>query len=133
MFDRIRSAQLEDDKLLKKREMIQNGTTENFSIDGNGYLRFQNRLCIPNNSELKELILQEAHNSLFAFHPGDKFVIVIFDDILIYSRDESEHGEHLITVLQTLRDKQLYAKFSKSEFWLKEVGFLGYNVSDAGI
>ncbi|XP_040935920.1 uncharacterized protein [Gossypium hirsutum] len=71
MFDRIRSAQLEDDKLLKKREMIQNGTTENFSIDGNGCLRFQNRLCIPDNSELKELILREAHNSLFAFHPGE--------------------------------------------------------------
>ncbi|KAA3470011.1 DNA/RNA polymerases superfamily protein [Gossypium australe] len=50
----------------------------------------------------------------------DKFVVIFIDDILIYSRDESEHAEHLRTVLQTLRDKQLYAKFSKSEFWLRE-------------
>ncbi|KAA3478057.1 DNA/RNA polymerases superfamily protein [Gossypium australe] len=59
----------------------------------------------------------------------DKFVVVFIDDILIYSRDENEHAEHLRTVLQILRDKQLYAKFSKSEFWLKEVGFLGHIVS----
>ncbi|KAG8483077.1 hypothetical protein CXB51_022062 [Gossypium anomalum] len=59
----------------------------------------------------------------------DKFVVAFVDDILIYSRDESEHAEHLRVVLQTLRDKQLYAKFSKSEFWLKEVRFLGNIVS----
>ncbi|KAA3484319.1 Transposon Ty3-I Gag-Pol polyprotein [Gossypium australe] len=53
----------------------------------------------------------------------DKFVVVFIDDILIYSRDESEHAEHLRTVLQILRENQLYAKFRKSEFWLKEVGF----------
>ena len=50
--------------------------------------------------------------------------MVFIDDILIYSRDEAEHTKHLKTILQTLRDKQLYAKFSKSEFWLREVGFL---------
>ncbi|KAG8487764.1 hypothetical protein CXB51_018053 [Gossypium anomalum] len=70
MFDQIRSAQLKDNKLLKKREMVQNGTTENFSIDGCGCLRFQNRICIPNTSELKKLILREAHDSSFAMHPG---------------------------------------------------------------
>ncbi|KAA3480408.1 DNA/RNA polymerases superfamily protein [Gossypium australe] len=48
----------------------------------------------------------------------DKFVVVFINDILIYSQDESDHAEHLRIVLQTLRDKQLYAKFSKSEFWL---------------
>ncbi|KAG8474927.1 hypothetical protein CXB51_031636 [Gossypium anomalum] len=52
----------------------------------------------------------------------DKFVVVFIDDILIYSHDKTDH---LRTVLQTLRDNQLYAKFSKSEFWLREVGFLG--------
>ncbi|KAA3480938.1 DNA/RNA polymerases superfamily protein [Gossypium australe] len=57
----------------------------------------------------------------------DKFVVVFIDDILIYSWDESEHAEHLRTVLQTLRDKQLYAKFSK------KVGFLGHIVSGDGI
>ncbi|KAG8496459.1 hypothetical protein CXB51_007559 [Gossypium anomalum] len=63
----------------------------------------------------------------------DKFVVVFIDDILIYSKDDTEHAEHLRIVLQTLRDKQLYAKFSKSEFWLQEVGFLGHIVSGDGI
>jgi len=52
-------------------------------------------------------------------------VVVFIDDILIYSYDEIEHAEHLRLMLQTLRDKQLYAKFSKCEFWLSEVSFLG--------
>lgn len=59
----------------------------------------------------------------------DKFVVVFINDILIYSCDEREHAEHLRVVLQTLRDKRLYAKFSKSEFWLKEIGFLRHIVS----
>ncbi|KAA3469673.1 DNA/RNA polymerases superfamily protein [Gossypium australe] len=59
--------------------------------------------------------------------------LVFIDDILIYSRDENDHAKHLRTVLQILRDNQLYAKFSKSEFWLKEVGFLGHIVSGDGI
>ncbi|KAG8474947.1 hypothetical protein CXB51_031657 [Gossypium anomalum] len=63
----------------------------------------------------------------------DKFVVVFIDDILIYSKDDTEHAEHLRIVLQTLRDKQLYAKFSKSEFWLREVGFLGHIISGDGI
>ena len=63
----------------------------------------------------------------------DRFVVVFIDDILIYSKDETEHAEHLRIVLKTLRDKQLYAKFSKSEFWLWEVGFLGHIVSGDGI
>ncbi|KAG8473009.1 hypothetical protein CXB51_034924 [Gossypium anomalum] len=63
----------------------------------------------------------------------DKFVVVFIDNILIYSKDETEHAEHLRIVLQTLRNKQLYAKFSKSEFWLREVGFLGHIVSGDGI
>ncbi|KAA3474050.1 DNA/RNA polymerases superfamily protein [Gossypium australe] len=63
----------------------------------------------------------------------DKFVVAFIDDILIYSRDENEHAKHLSMVLQILRDKQLYAKFSRSEFWLKKVGFLGHIVSGDGI
>ena len=46
----------------------------------------------------------------------DRFVVVFIDDILIYSKDQVEHTEHLRIVLQTLREKQLYAKLSKSEF-----------------
>ncbi|KAL0556632.1 hypothetical protein IC582_005146 [Cucumis melo] len=63
----------------------------------------------------------------------DTFVIVFIDDILIYSKTEAEHGEHLCMVLQTLRDNKLYAKFSKCEFWLKQVSFLGHVVSKAGV
>ena len=58
---------------------------------------------------------------------------MFIDDILIYSKDKTEHAKHLRIVLQTLREKQLYAKFSKSEFWLQEVGFLGHIVSGDGI
>ena len=55
----------------------------------------------------------------------DKFVVVFIDDILIYYKSEEEHELHLRTILGTLREHQLYAKFSKCEFWLQEVGFLG--------
>jgi hypothetical protein len=56
----------------------------------------------------------------------DKSVVVFIDDILVYSKTEEEHAEHLRLVLGTLREHQLYAKFSKCEFWLKEVEFLGH-------
>src|SRR3954463_4316491 len=63
----------------------------------------------------------------------DQFVVVFVDDILIYSASEREHEDHLRTVLQLLRDHRLYAKFSKCEFWLTEVKFLGHVVSSDGI
>ena len=59
----------------------------------------------------------------------DRFVVVFIDDILVYSETEAKHDEHLCTVLQVLREKELYAKFSKCEFWLREVTFLGHVVS----
>jgi hypothetical protein len=62
-----------------------------------------------------------------------RFVVVFIDDILIYSRSESDHEQHLRLVLQKLRDNQLYAKFSKCEFWIDEVPFLGYIISNGGI
>ena len=55
----------------------------------------------------------------------DKFVVVFIDNILVYSKNEEEHKEHLRLVLEKLREHQLYAKFSKCEFWLKQVGFRG--------
>ncbi|XP_042059685.1 uncharacterized protein LOC121804234 [Salvia splendens] len=68
------------------------------------------------------------------FHPYlDKFVLVFIDDVLIYSRNRSEHAEHLRTILETLRTERLYAKFSKCEFWLNEVNFLGHIVTAEGI
>ncbi|WVZ73577.1 hypothetical protein U9M48_021865, partial [Paspalum notatum var. saurae] len=63
----------------------------------------------------------------------DKFVVVFIDDILIYSKTEEEHEEHLRLVLQKLREHKLYAKLSKCEFWLDQVPFLGYIVSKGGI
>ena len=63
----------------------------------------------------------------------DQFVVVFIDDILVYSKDAQEHEQHLKLVLQTLREKKLYAKLSKCEFWLKEVSFLGHIVSVEGI
>ena len=63
----------------------------------------------------------------------DQFVVVFIDDILVYSRDEQEHEQHLKIVLQTLREKKLYAKLSKCDFWLKEVSFLGHIMSGEGI
>ena len=68
------------------------------------------------------------------FHPYlDQFVIVFIDDILVYSKNVDEHAMHLRIVLQTLRDRELYVKFSKCEFWLNEVVFLGHVISRAGI
>ena len=63
----------------------------------------------------------------------DNFVVVFIDDILIYSKNEEEHAEHLRIVLPRLREHKLYAKFSKCDFWLKEVQFLGHIISEAGI
>ena len=63
----------------------------------------------------------------------DLFVIVFIDDILIYSRSEEEQASHLRVVLQTLMDRQLFTKFSKCEFWLQSVAFLGHIVSSEGI
>ncbi|KAL4342288.1 hypothetical protein GQ457_08G015990 [Hibiscus cannabinus] len=63
----------------------------------------------------------------------DKFMVVFIDDILIYSRNKDDHAEHLRIVLQTLRECQLYAKFSKCELWLSEVAFLGHVISAKGI
>jgi hypothetical protein len=63
----------------------------------------------------------------------DKFVVVFIDDILVYSKNEYEHIEHLHIVLQRLRDHRLYAKLSKYDFWLREIKFLGHTISQDGV
>jgi hypothetical protein len=62
----------------------------------------------------------------------DKFIVVFIDDILIFSKMEEEHEKHLRLVLEKLRSNQLYAKFSKCEFWLTKVSFLGHVIRVGG-
>ena len=63
----------------------------------------------------------------------DRFIIVFIDDILVYSGNPEEHSEYLRIVLQTLRERQLYAKLSKCQFWLDRVTFLGHVISAEGV
>ncbi|GJY65263.1 putative reverse transcriptase domain-containing protein [Tanacetum coccineum] len=63
----------------------------------------------------------------------DKFVIVFIDDILIYSKNEKEHEEHLKAILGLLKEEKLYAKFSKCDFWIPKVQFLGHVIDSQGI
>jgi hypothetical protein len=71
-------------------------------------------------------------NTVFMEELG-KFVVVFIEDVLVFSKSRKEHEKHLHIVLQQLCDHQLYAKFSKCEFWLTEVQFLGHMVSSEGI
>jgi hypothetical protein len=63
----------------------------------------------------------------------EKFIVVFIDDILVYSRSEEEHEEHLHLALQKLGEHRLYTKLSKCEFWMKQVAFLGHVISKGGI
>jgi hypothetical protein len=76
-------------------------------------------------ADLPDLVTSQKCYSLF--------VVVFIDDILIYSKSTEDHEEHLRVMLQRLRDHQLYAKFSKCEFWINEASFWGHEISSEGI
>ena len=78
------------------------------------------------------VVFMDLMNSIFQPYL-DQFVIVFIDDILIYSGSKEDHEEHLRVVLQILRENQLYAKFSKCQFWLDSVAFLGHVISVEGV
>ncbi|XP_073019298.1 uncharacterized mitochondrial protein AtMg00860-like [Primulina eburnea] len=63
----------------------------------------------------------------------DQFIIVVIDDIMIYSRRKEEHSQHLKTTLKILQDRKLFDNFSKCKFWLERVAFLGHIISKDGV
>ena len=71
-------------------------------------------------------------NFIFNAYTND-FVLVYLDDILVFSKNKEDHAKHLRLVLDKLREQQFYAKFSKCEFWLDEVLYLGHIISAKGI
>ncbi|GJU50247.1 putative reverse transcriptase domain-containing protein [Tanacetum coccineum] len=98
-------------------------------------ITIRNRYPLPRIDDLfdqLQAVFMDLMNRIF--HEFlDKFVIVFIDDILVFSKSKEEHEDHLRTVLQILRQEKLYAKFSKCEFWLSRVAFLGHIVSSEGI
>jgi hypothetical protein len=94
--------------------------------------RHHEYLVVPFGLTNAPVIFMNLMNKIFMPYL-DKFVIVFIDDMLIYSKEKEEHAKHLRIALQILREHQLYAKFSKCEFWLDQVEFLGHVISKEGI
>ena len=94
-----------------------------------GYYEF---LVMPFGLTNAPAIFMDLMNRIFMPYL-DQFVIVFFDDILVYSASKEEHKDHLRKVLQVLRKNQLYAKLSKYEFWSDHISFLGHIISGAGV
>ncbi|GJW77737.1 putative reverse transcriptase domain-containing protein [Tanacetum coccineum] len=94
----------------------------------------KNRYPLPRIDDLFDQLQGSQFFSKIDLRPYlDKFVIVFIDDILIYSKTQEEHVEHLRLVLKLLKKEKLYAKFSMCEFWLREVQFLGHVINGNGI
>jgi hypothetical protein len=71
LIEQIRTAQLSDNEITRSREEVEKGVQSDFHVTGDGMLKFRNRVCIPNDTELKRVILLEAHQSLYTIHPGN--------------------------------------------------------------
>ncbi|GJV48563.1 putative reverse transcriptase domain-containing protein [Tanacetum coccineum] len=83
--------------------------------------------------DIPRMDFRKRYTDTMSFELCLLFVIVFIDDILIYSRNEKEHEEHLKTILELLKKEELYAKFSKCEFWINTVKFLGHVIDSRGI
>ncbi|GKA18487.1 putative reverse transcriptase domain-containing protein, partial [Tanacetum coccineum] len=97
-------------------------------------LTIKNRYPLPRIDDLFDRLQGSQYFSKIDLRPYlDKFVIVFIDDILIYFKTREEHEMHLRLVLELLKKEKLYAKFSKCEFWVREVQFLGHVINGDGI
>ncbi|GJR49007.1 putative reverse transcriptase domain-containing protein [Tanacetum coccineum] len=100
-----------------------------------------NKLTVKNRYPLPKLryLYYQLQGSIDQYESGDckqsldQFRIVFIDDILIYSKNKQEHKEHLKLILELLKKSELYAKFSKCEFWISKVQFLSYVIDSQGI
>ncbi|GKB49392.1 putative reverse transcriptase domain-containing protein [Tanacetum coccineum] len=82
---------------------------------------------------IAQRLMDQCENPILCKPYLDKFVIVFIDDILIYSRNKEEHANHLRIILELLKREKLYAKFSKCEFWIRVVQFLGHLIDSQGL
>nr|GEZ78337.1 retrotransposon protein, putative, Ty3-gypsy subclass [Tanacetum cinerariifolium] len=96
-------------------------------------LIIKNRYPLPRIDDLFDQLQGSSVYSKIDSSFLDKFVIVFIDDILIYSKNKEEHEKHLIIILELLQKEKLYAKFSKCEFWLDSVKFLGHVINSRGV
>ncbi|GJU68522.1 putative reverse transcriptase domain-containing protein [Tanacetum coccineum] len=92
----------------------------------------ENRFVMPFGLTNAPAVFMDLMNRICKLYL-DKFVIVFIDDILIYSRNEEEHANHLRIILELLRKEKLYAKFSKCDFWIHIVQFLGHLIDSQGL
>nr|GFC14230.1 hypothetical protein [Tanacetum cinerariifolium] len=89
---------------------------------------------LQGSSVYSKIDLRSGYHQLRVCKPYmDKFMIIFIDDILIYSKDEKEHEEHPKAILELLKKEELYAKFSKCEFWILKVQFLGHVINSQGL
>ncbi|GJX79633.1 putative reverse transcriptase domain-containing protein [Tanacetum coccineum] len=99
------------------------------SVTRYGYFEFQ---VMPSGLTNTPVVFMDLMNRVCKPYL-DKFIIVFIDDILVYSKDKEEHGKHLKIILELLKKERLYAKFSKCDFWLDSVQFLGHVINRSGV